>query len=68
MNASRRFIVWGVIPFGGLIGGALGTWLGLRTALWVGAIGQIVAFLPLVPSPIRRIRTIEDAEALVAGV
>ena len=27
MNASVRFIVWGTIPIGGLIGGALAAWL-----------------------------------------
>jgi MFS family permease len=30
MNASRRFVVWGVIPLGGLAGGALGSHIGLR--------------------------------------
>jgi len=63
-NASRRFVVWGVMPFGGLIGGALGSTLGLRTALWIGAIGCELAFLPLLPSPIRRVRVLADAEAL----
>jgi MFS family permease len=63
-NASRRFVVWGVMPFGGLIGGALGSTLGLRAALWVGAIGCALAFLALLPSPIRRVRVLADAEAL----
>jgi len=67
-NASRRFVVWGVMPFGGLIGGALGSALGLRTALWIGAIGCALSFVVLLPSPIRRIRVLEDAEALVASV
>jgi len=61
MTASRRFVVWGVIPFGGLIGGALGTEFGLRTALWVGAVGAALAFLPLVSSPLPHIRVTEDA-------
>ena len=61
MTASRRFVVWGVIPFGGLIGGALGTAFGLRTALWAGAIGASVAFLPLLSSPLPRVRVAEDA-------
>jgi MFS family permease len=63
-NASRRFVVWGVMPFGGLIGGALGSALGLRTALWIGAIGCAFAFLALLPSPIWRVRVLADAEAL----
>src|SRR5678816_576465 len=40
MNSVMRFIVWGVMPLGALIGGALGSWFGLRTAIWVGAIGM----------------------------
>jgi MFS family permease len=67
-NASRRFVVWGVIPLGGLVGGAIGSTLGLRTALWVGAIGTALSFLPLLPSPLRRIHVAEDAERLSASV
>ncbi len=65
MNASRRFIVWGVIPLGMLLGGALGSTLGLRETLWVGAIGASLAFIPLLASPIWRIKTISDGEQLV---
>lgn len=63
-NASRRFVVWGVMPFGGLIGGALGSTVGLRSALWVGAIGGTLAFVALLPGPLRRVRVLADAEAL----
>ena len=63
-NASRRFVVWGVIPIGGLVGGALGSSIGLRDALWVGAIGSAFAFLPLLRSPLWRVRVLADAEAL----
>ena len=42
MNASRRFVVWGVIPLGGLAGGALGSHLGLRETMWIGAVGASV--------------------------
>jgi MFS family permease len=65
MNASRRFVVWGVIPFGGLAGGALGSYFGLRPTLWLGAVGASVAFMPLVFSPYRRIAHQGDAEELV---
>jgi MFS family permease len=63
-NASRRFVVWGVIPFGGLIGGVLGSTIGLRHALLVGAIGSALSFLPLLRSPLARVRVNEDALAL----
>jgi MFS family permease len=68
MNASRRFVVWGVIPLGGILGGALASTFGLRTALWVGAVGQLASFLPLLPSPLRRIRDVADAERESASV
>jgi MFS family permease len=68
MNASRRFVVWGVIPLGGVLGGALASTFGLRTALWVGAVGQLVSFFPLLPSPLRRIRDVADAERESASV
>ena len=30
MNSVMRFMVWGTIPIGTLLGGALATWIGLR--------------------------------------
>jgi MFS family permease len=65
-NASRRFVVWGVIPLGRLLGGGLGSTIGLRGATWVGAVGASLAVLWLLNSPLRTIRTIEDAEELAA--
>jgi MFS family permease len=61
LNATRRFIVWGVIPLGTLTGGALGSLIGLRETLWVGAIGSSLGFLPLLLSPVRSIGRMEDA-------
>jgi MFS family permease len=55
LNASRRFIVWGTIPLGSLVGGALASTIGLHPTLWVGAIGASVCFLPVALSPIRHI-------------
>ncbi len=65
MNASRRFIVWGVIPLGMLLGGVLGSNLGLRETLWIGAIGNSLAFIPLLASPMWSIKTIADGERVV---
>jgi hypothetical protein len=56
MNAAMRWIVWGTIPLGTLLGGGLGTWFTLRTAVWVGSIGQLLAFLPVLFGGIPRIR------------
>jgi MFS family permease len=52
MNASVRFLVWGTLPLGGFLGGALGSIIGIRSTLWVAAVGQALAFLWLLPSPI----------------
>jgi MFS family permease len=52
MNASVRFIVYGTMPLGGLLGGVLGDWLGVLPALWVAAAGGVVACLPVVLSPL----------------
>jgi MFS family permease len=68
MNASRRFVVWGVIPVGGLAGGALGSHLGLREAMWIGAVGASLAFLPLLFSPTRLVTETADAEEMVKGI
>jgi len=56
MNSVMRFIVWGVMPLGALLGGALGSWVSLRFAIWVGAIGMSLAVLPVLLSPVRTLR------------
>src|SRR5262249_2076755 len=53
MNATMRFLVWGTLPVGSLIGGILGNQLGVRPAMWIGAIGGCLAFLPVLLSPLR---------------
>jgi predicted MFS family arabinose efflux permease len=62
MTSSRRFAVFGVIPLGSLAAGALGARFGLHAAIWICAIGTSVAFLPMLLSPVRSVRTLEDAE------
>ena len=55
MTASRRFVVWGTIPIGSVIGGVLASSIGLRETLAVGAVGATFCFLWLVFSPFRAI-------------
>jgi MFS family permease len=62
MNASMRFLVWGTIPLGSLTGGAIASVAGLRTALFVGAIGGFTSILPIVFSPILSLREFPGAE------
>ena len=56
MNASIRFLVWGTIPIGGLLGGALGELFGLRATLLVTGVGFVLAPLWVLLSPLRRMR------------
>jgi MFS family permease len=60
MNSVIRFLVWGTMPLGALLGGALGTWFGLRPALWVAAIGALFTFLPILLSPVPKLREMPE--------
>jgi MFS family permease len=71
MNATIRFLVWGTIPVGNVVGGALGATLGLRPTMVIGSAGTLLAVLPVALSPVRSLRTIEEVippELLASGV
>jgi MFS family permease len=61
MNATMRFISWGTIPLGATLGGVLGSVIGLHNTIWVGALGAVLAFVPVLLSPIRRIQAMPEA-------
>jgi MFS family permease len=63
MNAAMRWIVWGTIPLGTLFGGGLATWFSLRTAIWVGSVGQMAAFLPVTMGSLKRVREMPEPVA-----
>lgn len=67
MNASIRFLVWGVMPLAAILAGILGERFGLVPALWVGVVGCVAAALPLVFSPLARMRTLPDEVEHDAG-
>ena len=50
----------GIRPVGSLIGGFLGTAIGLQTTLWIGVIGAMTGFLFLLPSPIPKMRELPE--------
>jgi MFS family permease len=53
---------YGVRPLGALVGGALGTWIGLRPTLWIGAAAAIAGVLWLLPSPLMGMRELPEVE------
>lgn len=57
MNASVRFLVYGTMPAGALLGGVLGEVLGVRNALLIFASAIFLASLPVFLSPLRTMRT-----------
>lgn len=56
MTATFRFVVWGAMPVGAFVGGMLGQHFGARAALWTGALGELLAVVPLLLSPLRTAR------------
>jgi MFS family permease len=58
MNAAIRWIVWGTLPLGGVIGGALGATAGIRPTLWIGATGTWLGGLWVLASPLRTMRDV----------
>ncbi|HEY2300395.1 MAG TPA: MFS transporter [Acidimicrobiales bacterium] len=62
MNATMRFIVWGTLPLGALLGGALGSAFGVRATMWLGAIGGTLAVVWLLASPMRGLRDFPAVE------
>jgi predicted MFS family arabinose efflux permease len=60
-TGTFRFINYGIRPVGALLGGALGTLLGLETAIWIGVLGALLGVLWLVTSPIPRLRVVAEA-------
>jgi MFS family permease len=63
VNATMRFVMWGVTPFGALAGGLLAsTALGLRGTLLVAAVGVLIAFVPLLVRPLRSVQSIPIGE------
>jgi MFS family permease len=60
MNSVMRFLVWGTIPIGALIGGALGSWVGLRETIVIGGVGGSLSILWIVFSPQRHLRDMPE--------
>lgn len=68
MNASVRFVVWGVMPIAALLAGALGTWLGVVATMWIGAVGQLLSAAFVVFAPFWGMRELPDVHTAEASV
>jgi MFS family permease len=62
VSGAYTLVNYGVRPVGSLIGGFLGTALGLRPALWIATVGAMLGFLWLLPSAIPRMRELPETE------
>lgn len=58
MNASIRCIVWGVMPLGALLAGAMGQAIGIPATMWIGGILGLAYCAIVVFSPLRGMRTL----------
>ena len=69
MNATMRFLVWGTIPIGSLIGAGLSEVVGVRTTIWISALLGFIPFVFVLFSKVRSIMTIptEDPDAVQAA-
>lgn len=56
MNASIRFVIWGVMPIAALLSGWLGATFGTETTLWIGVVVGGGSALPLLLSGYRSMR------------
>ena len=56
VSGAYQAINYGTRPAGALLGGLLGTALGLRPALWIAVAGGVFGSFLLLPSPLPRFR------------
>jgi MFS family permease len=54
---------YGVRPLGSVFGGVLGGMIGLRPTLWIVTAGSVLCVFWLLPSPVSRLRWVEDRAA-----
>jgi MFS family permease len=53
MNATLNVLTWGIVPLGGLLGGAMGEAIGLSLTLVFAALGEMLSMFWLFFSPVR---------------
>ncbi|MFF7023214.1 MFS transporter [Streptomyces klenkii] len=63
MNATMRFLLTGALTLGAALAGLLATVASLRAALWAGALGLAVVWVPIYCSPLRGMRDLPGTAA-----
>ena len=58
MNATMRFLVWGVFPVGGILGGIMAEAMGIRAMFLISGIGVTLSFLWVYLSPVLNVKSI----------
>jgi MFS family permease len=61
VTGAFQAVNYGTRPLGALLGGLLGTTVGLRPALWVATVGGVGGALLLLPSPLPRFKMPDPA-------
>jgi MFS family permease len=64
VTATRRVLARGMLAVGALVGGVVGGGLGLVPALWIVVIGQMLAPVWLVLSPMRTMRGLPEEKPM----
>lgn len=66
MNASVRTLAQGSPALGGLAAGLSGSLIGLHATLWLGSIGYAAALIPVLASPVPRLRSLPQRPIPIA--
>jgi MFS family permease len=67
VTGAFQAVNYGTRPLGALLGGLLGTTIGIRPALWVATVGGVAGAVLMLPSPLPRFRMPDPAECERCG-
>jgi MFS family permease len=62
VSGAFNVVNYGVRPIGAFVGGVLGSAIGVRATLWIAVLGAIAGFVFLLPSPLRTMRELPEAD------